>query len=88
MESNRTIEICVILFEKNVLRWVSKVMRQHKSNFSNSPLNNSGEVSGFSGELWESLSPQIAIGASLLRPTSVFNRPLIFLRASGRRLAK
>jgi hypothetical protein len=33
------------------------VMCQHKLNFSNSPLNNSGEVSGFSGELGELLWP-------------------------------
>jgi hypothetical protein len=33
------------------------VMRQHKLNFGNSPLNNSEEVFGFSGEVGESLSP-------------------------------
>jgi hypothetical protein len=43
-------------FSEPLRRWVSKVMRQHKLNFSNSPLNNSGEVSGFSGELGESLA--------------------------------
>jgi hypothetical protein len=47
------------------------MMRQHKLNFSNSPLNNSGEVIGFGGELGESLSPDTVIGASLLKRTFV-----------------
>jgi hypothetical protein len=47
------------------------VMRQHKLNFSNSPLNNSEEVFEFSGELGGSLSPDTEIGASLLKPTSL-----------------
>jgi hypothetical protein len=46
-------------------------MRQHKLNFSNSPLNKSGEVIRFGGELGESLSSDTVIGVSLLKRTFV-----------------
>jgi hypothetical protein len=62
------------VMEAAIQRSASKVMPQHKLNFSNSPLNNSGEVIGFSGGLGESLSLDTVIGALLLKRTSVESR--------------